>query len=169
VGSSPAGDFDRFFAAAKPSLLRRAYVYSGDIEEAHDLAQAESLAELGTCLAAEGPRGLGSQGIAQPRRGTIRHMAVVGDRVRVPSRKVGEGPRDGVVTGVTGSLLLVPWSTGEASTVVPSMNSLEVVGKQSGSGGHRRQATGAFCGAGASEPVTRANSSARMPRSARTS
>ncbi|MGO9148107.1 MAG: DUF1918 domain-containing protein [Acidimicrobiales bacterium] len=70
-------------------------------------------------------------------------MAVVGDRVQISSRKVGEAPRDGVVTGVTGSLLTVRWSTGEESTVVPSMGSLAVVGKQSGSGGRRRQTTSA--------------------------
>jgi hypothetical protein len=70
-------------------------------------------------------------------------MAVVGDRVQVPSRKVGEAPREGVVTGVTGSLLRVRWSTGEESTVVSSMGSLAVVGKQLGSGGRRRQTTSA--------------------------
>jgi hypothetical protein len=70
-------------------------------------------------------------------------MAVVGDRVQLASRKVGEAPRDGVVTGVTGSLLRVRWSTGEQSTVVPSMGSLAVVGKQSGSSGPRRQTTSA--------------------------
>ncbi len=76
-------------------------------------------------------------------RGTIRYMAVVGDRVQISSRKVGEASRDGVVTGVTGSLLRVRWSTGEESTVVPSMGSLAVVGKQSGGGGRRRQTTSA--------------------------
>jgi hypothetical protein len=70
-------------------------------------------------------------------------MAVVGDRVQISSRKVGEAPRDGVVTGVTGSLLRVRWSTGEESTVVPSMGSLTVVGKQSGGDGRRRQTTSA--------------------------
>jgi hypothetical protein len=70
-------------------------------------------------------------------------MAVVGDRVQISSRKVGEAPRDGVVTGVTGSLLRVRWSTGEESTVVPSMGSLALVGKQSGGGGRRRQTTSA--------------------------
>jgi hypothetical protein len=70
-------------------------------------------------------------------------MAVVGDPVQVPSRKVGEASRDGVVTGVTGSLLRVRWSTGEESTVVPSMGSLAVVGKQSGSGSRKRQAMSA--------------------------
>jgi hypothetical protein len=70
-------------------------------------------------------------------------MAVVGDRVQISSRKVGEAPRDGVVTGVTGSLLRVRWSTGEESTVVPSMGSLAVVGKQWGGGGRRRHTTSA--------------------------
>jgi len=56
-------------------------------------------------------------------------MAAIGDRVQVPSRKVGGAPRDGVVTGVTGVLLRVRWSTGEESTLAPSMGSLEVVGK----------------------------------------
>ncbi len=78
-----------------------------------------------------------------PRRGTIRYMAVVGDRVQISSRKVGEASRDGVVTSVTGSLLRVRWSTREESTVVPSMGSLAVVGKQSGSSARRRQTTSA--------------------------
>ena len=81
-----------------------------------------------------------------PRRGTIRCMAVVGDRVLVSSTKVGESPRDGVVTGVTGSLLRVRWSTGKESTFVPSMGSVAVVEKQSGSGsrkGKQRSASAA--------------------------
>ena len=75
-------------------------------------------------------------------------MAVVGDRVQISLRKVGEAPRDGVVTGVTGSLLRVRWSTGEESTVVPSMGSLAVVGKQSGGGGRKRQTTSASAAKG---------------------
>jgi hypothetical protein len=55
-------------------------------------------------------------------------MAVVRERVQVSSRKLGETPRDGAVTVVTGSLLWVRWSTGEESTVVPSMGSLAVAG-----------------------------------------
>jgi hypothetical protein len=66
-------------------------------------------------------------------------MAVVANRVQVSSKKVGEAPRDGVVTGFTGSLLRVRWSTGEESTIVPSLGSLAVVSKQSGSGGRKRQ------------------------------
>jgi orotidine-5'-phosphate decarboxylase len=79
-------------------------------------------------------------------------MAVVGDRVQILSRKVGEAPRDGVVTGVTGSLLRVRWSTGEESTVVPSMGSLTVVGKQSGSGGPKQKTKSASAAKG---PVRR--------------
>ena len=59
-------------------------------------------------------------------------MAVVGDRVQVPSKRVGQTPRDGVVTGVSGSLLRVTWSGGEESTILPSMGSLVVVGKVRG-------------------------------------
>jgi hypothetical protein len=56
-------------------------------------------------------------------------MPEVGDRVRVPSRKVGEAPRDGVVTGVTGQLLRIRWSTGEESTMAPGPGSLSMISK----------------------------------------
>ncbi len=56
-------------------------------------------------------------------------MAVVGDRVQVPSKRVGQLPREGVVTGVSGGLLRVTWSGGEESTITPSMGSLIVVGR----------------------------------------
>ncbi len=56
-------------------------------------------------------------------------MAVVGDRVEVPSKRVGQAPREGVVTGVSGGLLRVTWSGGEESTITPSMGSLVVVGR----------------------------------------
>jgi hypothetical protein len=56
-------------------------------------------------------------------------MASVGDRVQVPSKRVGQAPRDGVVTGVSGVLLQVTWSGGEVSTITPSMGSLLVVGR----------------------------------------
>jgi hypothetical protein len=56
-------------------------------------------------------------------------MAAVGDRVHVPSRKIGEAPREGVVTGLTGSLLRVRWSTGEETMILPSVGSIEVIGK----------------------------------------
>jgi hypothetical protein len=56
-------------------------------------------------------------------------MATVGDRVQVPTRKVGETPREGVVTEVAGLMLRVRWSTGEESSFVPSMGSITVLGK----------------------------------------
>jgi hypothetical protein len=56
-------------------------------------------------------------------------MAGVGDRVQVPSKKVGQAPRDGVVTGVSGGLLRVKWTGGAESTISPSMGSLVVIGK----------------------------------------
>ena len=56
-------------------------------------------------------------------------MAVVGDRVQVPSKRVGQLPREGVVTGVSGGLLRVEWSTGEESTITPASGSLLVVGR----------------------------------------
>ena len=56
-------------------------------------------------------------------------MAAVGDRVQVPSKRVGQAPRDGIVTGVSGALLQITWSGGEVSTIMPSMGSLVVVGK----------------------------------------
>ena len=57
-------------------------------------------------------------------------MPDVGDRVRFHSRKVGEAPREGVVTGVTGQLLSIRWSTGEESMMVPGPGSLAIVGKE---------------------------------------
>ena len=58
-------------------------------------------------------------------------MAAVGDRVQVPSKRVGQAPREGVVIGVSssGGLLRVRWSTGEESSITPSMGSLMVVGR----------------------------------------
>jgi hypothetical protein len=45
-------------------------------------------------------------------------MPDVADRVRLESTKVGQAPRDGVVTAVVGRLLRIKWSTGEESTVM---------------------------------------------------
>jgi hypothetical protein len=56
-------------------------------------------------------------------------MAEIGDRVQVPSKRVGQAPRDGVVMAVSGGLLRVRWSSGEESTISPSMGSLLVVGR----------------------------------------
>ena len=56
-------------------------------------------------------------------------MPDVGDQIRIASTKVGEAPRDGVVTRVIGQLLHVRWSTGEESTIVPASGSVAVIGK----------------------------------------
>ena len=68
-------------------------------------------------------------------------MPAVGDRVRFASRKIDEAPRDGVVTGMTGGLLRIKWSTGEESTVVPGPGAYTVVGKVQRPAG--KKATGA--------------------------
>jgi hypothetical protein len=64
-------------------------------------------------------------------------MPEVGDRVRVHSTKVGQAPRDGVVTSVIGQLLHVRWSTGEESTIVPAPGSVAVIGKVKVSSGKK--------------------------------
>jgi hypothetical protein len=64
-------------------------------------------------------------------------MPVVGDRVRVASTKIGQAPRDGVVTSVIGQLLRIKWSTGEESTVVPGPGAVAVIGKARKSSGKK--------------------------------
>ena len=59
-------------------------------------------------------------------------MPSIGDRVRFESTKVGQVPRDGVVTGVDGELLHIEWSTGGESFLVPGAGSITIVGKVSG-------------------------------------
>jgi hypothetical protein len=62
-------------------------------------------------------------------------MPTIGDRVRLASTKVGQAPRDGVVTGVNGALLHIKWSTGETSLLMPASGSIAIVGKaRKGSG-----------------------------------
>ena len=56
-------------------------------------------------------------------------MPSIGDRVRLESTKVGQAPRDGVVTGVAGELLRIVWSTGEESSLIPGAGSITIVGK----------------------------------------
>jgi len=64
-------------------------------------------------------------------------MPDVGDRVRVASTKVGQAPRDGVVTGVIGQLLRVRWSTGEESSIVPGPGAVAIIGKARASSGRK--------------------------------
>lgn len=56
-------------------------------------------------------------------------MVAVGDRVQLSPGKGGQLPREGVITGVTGALLRVRWSSGEESTIIPGAGTLAVVGK----------------------------------------
>ena len=51
-------------------------------------------------------------------------MANIGDRVQALSPKLGQPPREGVVTGVSGRLRRVRWSSGEESTIVPAVGSV---------------------------------------------
>ncbi len=59
-------------------------------------------------------------------------MPSIGDRVRFESTKVGQVPRDGVVTGVDGELIHIEWSTGGESSLVPGAGSITIVGKVPG-------------------------------------
>ncbi len=56
-------------------------------------------------------------------------MPEVGDNVSVHSKA---GPRLGVVTASSGSMLRVHWETGEESSIVPGPGTLTVVGKARG-------------------------------------
>ena len=56
-------------------------------------------------------------------------MPQVGDRVSVHSKA---GPRLGVVTASSGSMLRVRWETGDESSIVPGPGTLTVVGKARG-------------------------------------
>ena len=58
----------------------------------------------------------------------------VGDRVVVDGRKVGQAPRPGVVTAVTGSLVTMRWEDGHESTFVPSAGTMTVVPASSAQG-----------------------------------
>jgi hypothetical protein len=52
-------------------------------------------------------------------------MVRVRDQIRVSSMK--GPPRDGVVTGLTGSLLRVRWTSGEETTFIPAPGTLTVL------------------------------------------
>jgi hypothetical protein len=56
-------------------------------------------------------------------------VAKIGDQVQVPSKRVGQLPREGIVTGVSGTMLRMKWSTGEESTLVPGAGSVVVIPK----------------------------------------
>jgi len=56
-------------------------------------------------------------------------MPEIGDRIRMHAVKVDQAPREGVVTGVSGTLLRIKWSTGEETSMIPGPGSLMVIGK----------------------------------------
>ena len=56
-------------------------------------------------------------------------MATMGDKVRVLSNKGDQPPREGVVTGVSGSLLRIKWSTGEETSLIPGPGAVTVTGR----------------------------------------
>lgn len=58
-------------------------------------------------------------------------MVKVRDRVVVESEKVGDPPRTGVVTAVTGQLITIHWDTGGESSLIPSAGSLHIEGRES--------------------------------------
>lgn len=58
-------------------------------------------------------------------------MVEVRDRVVVESEKVGDPPRTGVVTGVSGQLITIRWDSGGESSLIPSAGSLHVEGRKS--------------------------------------
>ena len=68
-------------------------------------------------------------------------MVNVGDRIRLSLNKGTD--REGVVTGVTGSMLRVRWSSEEETSVVPAPGTLTVLGRSGGkASGPRKKAAG---------------------------
>jgi hypothetical protein len=61
-----------------------------------------------------------------PRRRLV-IVAEVGDHVQVRSQK--GAPRTGIVTGVSGAMLTVRWTTGEESSLMPGPGALSVLGR----------------------------------------
>ena len=80
-------------------------------------------------------------------------MVDVGDRVQVASTKVGQTPRDGVVIGVSGPLVRVRWSSGEESTVVPTVGSMTVIGGVKAPSGRNRRGQGAQTASNVAAPA----------------
>jgi len=55
-------------------------------------------------------------------------MVKVGDVVETATRKVGQTPRTGTVTAISGMLITVRWESGEQTSLIPASGSLAVVG-----------------------------------------
>jgi uncharacterized protein DUF1918 len=64
-------------------------------------------------------------------RGSVKEEAVatVGDKIRVLSNKGDQPPREGLVTGVSGNLLRIRWSSGEETSLIPGPGAVTVVGR----------------------------------------
>jgi hypothetical protein len=58
-------------------------------------------------------------------------MVEIRDRVVVESEKVGDPPRTGVVTAITGQLITIRWDNGGESSLIPSAGSLHVEAQKS--------------------------------------
>jgi hypothetical protein len=66
-------------------------------------------------------------------------MVSVGDRIRLA---VNKGvAREGVVTGVTGSMLRVRWASDEETTVIPGPGTLAVLGRTARTTGAPKRAS----------------------------
>ena len=55
-------------------------------------------------------------------------MVKVGDVVETATNKVGQTPRTGTVSAVSGALITVQWDSGEETNLIPGPGSLTVVG-----------------------------------------
>lgn len=54
-------------------------------------------------------------------------MVKVGDRVEIESERVGQPPRMGLVTALSGHLVTIRWEDGRESMFVPQAGALRVV------------------------------------------
>lgn len=57
-------------------------------------------------------------------------MTEAGDRIVVESERTGQPARTGVVTAVHGSLITIDWDDGGESSMIPSLGSMHVVGRE---------------------------------------
>jgi hypothetical protein len=51
----------------------------------------------------------------------------VGDSVEAATQRVGQRPRRGSVTAVSGALITVRWDSGDQTTLIPAAGSLRVI------------------------------------------
>jgi hypothetical protein len=89
-------------------------------------------------------------------------MVSVGDRIRLALNKGAN--REGVVTGVTGSMLRVRWSSGEETSLIPAPGTLTVLGRTRTVSRPSKKVTG---GAKKATTTKKAASQKRAPSSKR--